>query len=81
MAGPISDSYDPEFGTSTNAEMVSEAVGTVLQKIEPHLPTAKAPILTVVNPVFPSGKTVSLEFTERELRILRFAINRALESL
>ena len=37
MPGPVSDSYDPEFGTSSNAEDVKEAIRFVVNKIGRYL--------------------------------------------
>lgn len=34
MPGPVSDSYDPEFGTGSNANDVRYAIGQVVKKIE-----------------------------------------------
>ncbi len=80
MPGPVSDSYDPEFGTGDNAHQVANAIREVKYKISHALGDEQLKnILEVVQGKF--GKTHTLRLTERELRILRFAINRALESI
>lgn len=81
MPGPVSGSYDPEFGTGENAARVADAIlkvrGIITQTIGD--PTLK-PILEV-GAQHNRGAKKELRLTERELRILRFAVNRALESI
>ncbi|HEV8474618.1 MAG TPA: hypothetical protein VGR82_17705 [Methylomirabilota bacterium] len=83
MPGPVSDSYDPEFGTSANAQDVHDAIQHVVDRIGVELGPTLMQILEVVH----SDDDVRLDivskvtFSRRELRIIRFACNRALESL
>lgn len=83
MPGPVSDSFDPEFGTSANAQDVRDAIKHVVERIGEELGPRLMNIVEVVH----SDDDVRLDFiaktqlTRRELRIIRFACNRALESL
>ncbi len=80
MPGPVSDSYDPEFGTSSNADEVMEAVRGVRDKISAAIGSEQLrDILEVVRSDDRTARTVKL--TDRQLRVIRFAMNRALESL
>ena len=82
MPGPVSAAFDPEFGTSANAAEVREAVESVLGLVSSAIGDPKLladPWRGENNEYHISQK--KLIFSIRELRILRFALNRALESL
>ncbi len=79
MPGPISDSYDPEFGTSTRAAIVATAIAEVRDRITKEIGVELRHIVPVCEST--NGQMSSIEFTERELRIIRFSLNRALESI
>lgn len=83
MPGPVSDAYDPEWGTRANGAEISEAlkdmyemVGGILDDVEPVF------ILDVVRKEFdnPSDLTTAT-LTTRQWRLLRFALERAIESI
>ena len=76
--GPVSDSYDPEFGTAANAADIHEAIGAIVDHLSQYLGERKD-ILAVVNGK--PGRVRELTWSERELRIIRFALERAMESL
>ena len=79
MPGPVSDSFDPEYGTSSNKQDVREALEVVRDKIGKPLGPALKNIVSVVH-----GKKWELHqfrFTEQELRVMRFGLNKALEFL
>ncbi len=79
MPGPVSDSYDPEFGTGANAHYVANRVRVVIAEINGrHGPELKN-IVEVVRG--PTGTLSPIRFSEREIRIIRFGLIRALESL
>lgn len=79
MPGPVSDSYDCEFGTAANAAVVSDAMTAVRDKIASELGDKLRDIVSVCDDkCSPMSKT---KFSERELRIIRFSINRVLESM
>lgn len=80
MPGSISDGYDPEFGTAANAAEVEEAVRAVCQRITDVIGSKQLRnILDVIHG--PPGPSFTATLSEREWRILRFAVNRALASL
>jgi len=83
MPGPVSSSYDPEFGTGERASIVCEAVTKMRDKVSRVLGKANAELLPIVDVCEGRNKLPKrgLILCERELRILRFALNRALESL
>lgn len=77
MPGPVSDSYDPVWGTAANAERVREAVHQVREKLAAKIQAPADFILDVVQR--DNGPEELHGFTVRELRILRFACGCALE--
>jgi hypothetical protein len=80
MPGPVSDSYDPEFGTADNADSVRRAIRAVIHKVNGDLnDEPRKNILEVVNGR--GGKTGAYYFCERELRIIRFCLHRAEDSI
>ena len=79
MPGPVSDSYDPEFGTASNAEDVREALKQVRCTISQALGPKLLNIVQISQGMDKSS--CSVNFDERECRIIRFAIDRALESI
>jgi hypothetical protein len=79
MPGPVSDSYDPEFSTSANAEEVRLAIQSIVHRVTGELGATLADIVQVVHGE--PGPAYTWRLTEQELRIIRFGLNRALESL
>ena len=81
MPGPVSDAYDPEFGTAANAAEVHEAIRKLRDRASDALGTEELKnILEVARGKNGKDKTLLIR-NERELRILRFALNRAMESI
>ncbi len=81
MPGPVSDSYDPEFSTAANAAEVEEAVKSVRDTITSIIGSEKLMNILDVCRMIENNPLHTAVFRERELRIIRFAMNRALESL
>lgn len=80
MPGPVSDSFDPEFGTGENCRMVQKRIEEVRDKIVgKRLGSDLKNILEVT--CGPAGRLFGVTLSERDLRVIRFAMNRALESL
>ncbi len=80
MPGSVSDSYDPEFGTGENADAVAEAVLACVQRVTDVIGSAGLKdIVGVVQGV--TGPSFTATMTEREWRIIRFGLRRALDSL
>jgi hypothetical protein len=77
MPGPVSDAFDPEWGTAANRDAIDEALAA-LQK---RLSTLGRPmyILDLVR----ADLTTLMNFglCEKEWRLIRFALERARESL
>ena len=79
MPGPVSDSYDPEFGTSSNAQDVADEVMKVRDKVAATLGDELKNIVSVVHGK--AGNLHAITFSEKERRVLRFCLNRTLEDL
>ena len=79
MPGPVSDSYDPEFGTSSNVQDIRDEIEAVKTKISATLGEELKHIVSVVHGK--AGKLHAIPFSEKERRVIRFCLNRAMESL
>lgn len=80
MPGPVSDSYDPEFGTGAVAAEVASAIREVRRVVTESIGSEELKnIVEVVRSKDPELE--SIMFSERELRIIRFCLDRALESI
>lgn len=79
MPGPVSDSYDPEFSTGENRRDVYLGIEEARDIISQTLGEELKQIVGVAQG--PPGKTVSVNLTERQRRLIRFGLNRALESI
>jgi hypothetical protein len=80
MPGPVSDSYDPEFGTGEKAAEIRDALKAVYDLISDQL-GKKQPmyILDLIEADLPNR--VDPDLTEKECRLIRFAIERAIEAI
>jgi hypothetical protein len=84
MPGPVSDSYDPEFSTGERATRVREGMMKVRDRLTSILGDKLLNIVDVVDGNFDtarSKKYIHLSFTEQELRTIRFALNRSIDSV
>jgi len=79
MPGPVSDSYDPEFGTSQNAQDVNDGIKEVINIIGEYIGPELKNIVAISRWVNSDHKTIT--FSERQLRLIRFGLLRALESI
>ncbi len=79
MPGPVSDSYDPEFGTGANAADVREGIDSVVCDIKEMLGPELKDIVEVAQSK--DAKRLGLRLSERRWRLVRFGLLRALESL
>ena len=79
MPGPVSDSYDPEFGTGAGAAIVVQGIKQALEPIDKKLGPGLKDIVEVACSV--DGRLIRMGFSERELRLIRFACRRALETI
>lgn len=87
MPGPVSDSYDPEFGTGANADEVRKAVALVRARISPWIDDGKPEQLRYIVEVAQEANAKlgvrmrGMTFTDAELRVIRFCLDRAMESV
>ena len=79
MPGPTSDSYDPEFGTGDNANSVRNAILKAIDKLTAKLGPDLKNIVVVADG--PKGKVFNVKLSEKDLRALRFAALRSLDSI
>lgn len=82
MPGPVSDSYDPEFGTGENCEAIRaelrgmyEQVSIILRHQHPIF------ILDLIKMQGRLNQVHQAALSEYEWRLLRFALERAIESI
>ena len=86
MPGPVSDSYDPEWGTSSAGGEIKEALSQVYDRISEVIAEGVAPMPS--NPIFivdlvrvELPKRIEDTLTEKQWRLVRFALERAMESI
>jgi len=78
MPGPVSDSYDPEFSTEANREDVREVAREVNEEISLAVGKDLKFIVGVVHNEDDSGP-YDFMFSEKEVRVIRFCLNRFIE--
>jgi hypothetical protein len=83
MPGPVSDSYDPEWGTGYAAHNIREALKDVYRTVSGILDNQPPmDIRVLVHRATPLNRLIhSGQLTEWEWRIIRFALERAEESI
>jgi len=81
MPGSVSDSFVPGFGTRSNAKDVREALERVCRKLTRIIGPKELRDIVTVAQSRKHGLHWDVVLSEKELRLLRFALNRALESL
>ncbi len=81
MPGPVSDSYDPEFGTSANVQRMSAALRRLYADLSSEASLGGPLFILDVVDSRKLTRRISLDLSEREVRLLRFALERAGESL
>ena len=69
--------YEEEFGSDENAVLVHNVLSTLAKQLDAVEPATQN-IVDVVKGG--PGQQVQLELSQREVRIIRFAVNRALET-
>jgi len=80
MPGSISDTYDPEFSTQANADNVRATMQSVVDIITNRLGPQLRNIVTVVHER-PGSQKFTLSLTEKQLRVIRFGLLRAKQSI
>ena len=81
MPGPVSDSFDPEWTTSSNRQDIADALSVMHSALGVIIGSGPKYILDVVHTSDLDAPVIECKFTEKELRVLRFACERAKESL
>ena len=83
MPGPVSDSYDPQFGTGQNANDVRAALQDLRNRVTAAIGTPE--LLDIVSVIHADnerpGRRNPVALSEAELRVIRFAIDRTLETI
>lgn len=77
MPGPVSDSYEGP-GSFPGADEVKAAIREVREIVAQHIGSPPKPILEVVRDYVRASRQVVV-LSERQLRIIRFALGVALE--
>jgi hypothetical protein len=81
MPGPVSDSYDPEWGTGSNRDKIAGALKTMHGVVGIIL--SNSPPVNVLDLVRPNAlpQPITATLTEKQWRLIRFALERAKDSL
>jgi hypothetical protein len=82
MPGPISDAYDPEWGTRANAQAILEAIDTLHDRVTGVL-GGREPIdiRKLAEQQDELTTAINATLSEWEWRIIRFALERASDSI
>lgn len=83
MPGPVSDSYDPEWGTGENRHDIEHALRDIYKLVSSRLGNVPPIyILDLIQDESPARQAeMSDRYREKEWRLIRFALERAIESL
>ena len=80
MPGSVSDSYDPEWGTGENSDTIRNAMLDMHCKLSDIL--GGMPPMYILDLVQAElGNPITATLTEKQWRLLRFACERAAESI
>jgi hypothetical protein len=80
MPGPVSDSYDPEWGTASNADEIKEALDELYIRLDIVLGNSK-PMFIIDLVRADLSSLIQAVLTEHDWRLLRFAVERAKDSI
>jgi hypothetical protein len=81
MPGPVSDSYDCEWGTAANGARIAEALDGVYAKVSALVGNPVPLFILDLIEAQGMGKPRAGTLTVKEWRLIRFALERARESL
>ncbi len=81
MPGPVSDSYDPEFGTAETAREIKAELQRMYLQVSVALNGAPPRNIVELVRSKPTHNLIDRKMDERDWRLLRFALERAIESL
>lgn len=80
MPGPVSDSYDAEFGTGENASEIRDSLKAVYDVMTGVLSNEPPMyIIDLVRAYLP--RKIHPCLTEKQCRLIRFALKRAMDSI
>lgn len=80
MPGPVSDAHDPEWGTAANGDKIRQALGQAHEEVSRALGDQPPMyVLELLRADLPAVITAALD--ERTWRLIRFALERAGESI
>lgn len=80
MPGPISDSFDPEWGTTANGGEISDALEGMYDRLTGIL-SDRSPMYILDLVKANLSNPIPATLSEKEWRLLRFALERARESI
>lgn len=82
MPGPVSDSYDAEWCTGDNKDMIDDALEAMYQRVSWILDD-RPPIfiLELVAALSEHDEIITAALTEGQWRVIRFALERARDGL
>ncbi|MFA5344707.1 MAG: hypothetical protein WC315_00295 [Candidatus Omnitrophota bacterium] len=78
MPGPVSDAYDPVWGTTDNANEVRRAIKSVREMVSHLIGSDPQYILDVIRYQNNNENLRHVTLSERQLRIIRFCLSVAL---
>jgi len=82
MPGPGSDSYDPEFGTAGTVYELHAVLKQVYADVSSALDDQPPlPIFELLRRDDLKESEITVQFSEWELRIIRFALERAMDTI
>lgn len=82
MPGPVSDAYDPEWGTRENARLILDALENMYDRLSGVLGHQEPVYIgDLVTQEHERSQAFSAVLTEWEWRIIRFALERAQDSI
>ncbi len=82
MPGPVSDPYDPEFGTGAECDAIKGALGEVRERVSTLLILFGDETMHIQELVrVDLSQPIRATLTEKEWRLIRFALERAKDSI
>lgn len=81
MPGPVSDSFDPEWGTGDTKQQIDGELGRVYQTVAEIIGAPPINIRELVAIERTMENMITFSLPEKDWRLIRFAIERAREAL
>lgn len=80
MPGPVSDSLDPEWGTEANADAIRERLAGLYEDVS-NIVNNVPPLFILDLLAADLPREINVTLTEKQWRIIRFALERAGQSI